>query len=189
MPSKAAPKRSSEDITSEPLVKHLPVGISEGSLIDFETTGLDPRTSDVVTLGYIVGNTMHILQRRDTGPSFDKRVKEVLESLPEPIFAYNSPFEERFTRDKYGLARRFGDIMAPWKRRADEEGLKWPKLEELLPDPETYFGDKITGGAQVPGIWADYLATRNVDLLERIVRHNEIDLLRELMLLVRYGFD
>ena len=79
--------------------------------------------------------------------------------------------------------------MAPWKRRADAEGLKWPKLEELLPDPETYFGDEITSGKQVPIIWREYLATGDEELLERIVRHNEIDLLRELMLLVRYGFD
>jgi len=187
--STGTPSKSREKVLSEPLIRDLPVGVSKGSLIDFETTGLDPKTSDVVTLGYVVGSTMRILQRRDRTPLFDKKVKEVLESLPEPIFAYNSSFEEKFAREKYGINRRFGDIMAPWKRRADNEGLKWPKLEELLPDPETYFGDEITSGAQVPRIWANYLATGNEDLLDQIVRHNEIDLLRELMLLVRYGFD
>lgn len=189
MPANAQPKVGNSTPALEPMVRNLPVGVAEGSLIDFETTGLDPKTCDVVTLGYVVGNTLRILQRRDSSPSFDKRVKEVLVALPEPIFAYNSSFEEKFAREKYGISRKFGDIMAPWRRRADAEGLKWPKLDELLPDPETYFGDEITSGAQIPRIWAEYLATGKSELLDRIVRHNEIDLLRELMLLVRYGFE
>jgi uncharacterized protein YprB with RNaseH-like and TPR domain len=169
--------------------KELAVGIAKGCLLDFETTGLDPATSEVITFGYIVGSTLTILQRRDASPSFDREVRELLESLPEPLFAYNSSFEEKFARMKYGVSRKFGDVMGPWKRRADAEGVKWPKLDELLPDPETYFGDEITSGAQVPALWREFLQSGNDGLLTKIVRHNEIDLLRELMLLVRFGFD
>lgn len=169
--------------------RSLGVGIAKGSLLDFETTGLDPATDMVLTVGYIAGSHLRILQRTTQTDDFDRHAKDVLSTLPEPIFAYNASFEERWLKSKYGIQRQFADIMLPWKRRAETEGRKWPKLEELLPDPETYFGEAIVSGRHVPELWAEYLRTKEVAHLDKIVRHNEIDLLRELMLLVRYGVD
>ena len=164
------------------------IGIPDGSLIDFETTGLDPRCDEIVTFGYIEGSALKIIQReRGVEADFLKIIGRDLKRLPQPFYAYNAEFEYDFIKTKLGLNARFVDLMEPWREKAAEKKIKWPKLGELISEPEEYFGEEVIRGENVPELWRKYLRTKNFKHLQPIIRHNQIDLLRELVLLIHYS--
>lgn len=164
------------------------IGIPKGSLIDFETTGLNPHQSEIVTFGYIMGSSLKIIQRKDgSEENFLKLISYDLGKLPQPFYAYNAKFERDFIMARFEIDARFVDLMDPWKRKAAEKSIKWPKLGELISEPEEYFGERIIKGEDVPELWNKYLRTKNFEHLEPIIRHNKIDLLRELVLLIHYS--
>lgn len=76
------------------------------------------------------------------------------------------------------------DILDPWKNKANELGIKAPKLDALVPGPEKYVGEKTTTGKDIVQIWKLYLESSNLDHLKLIIRHNQIDLLQELAALI-----
>jgi hypothetical protein len=39
------------------------------------------------------------------------------------------------------------------QREDRARGLKWPKLDELVSEPEEYFGEARVSGRDVPAIW------------------------------------
>jgi DNA polymerase III epsilon subunit-like protein len=167
--------------------RELLVGVPNGTLLDFETTGLDETTNEIITTGVVFGNTLRILQRKTREKDyFYRRSKELLSKAPQPFYAYNVSFEQKFLRAHLGIEAKTVDIFTPWKVRADAIRLKWPKLDDLLPHPEIYYSGKVTTGADIPPLWQKYLETKEERYLHEIVRHNEIDLLRELMLMVHY---
>lgn len=175
-------------------VYSLPLNVSEGSLIDFETTGIPGIDSscEVVTLGYLKGDTVTIIQRsaKDT-EHFYRDVRRILDNSPRPFYSYNTQFE----RDIMQLELRmrvsetdFIDLMSPWKAKADEIRKKWPSLGELISEPEDYYGQGKITGRNVPELWGEYLSTSDQDILKRIMEHCFSDILREATLLLRYPF-
>lgn len=187
------------------------VGVPKGSLIDLETTGLDALGNELVTFGYIWGNTLRIIQRKceESELVFVKRVKPILEKLPQPFYAYNTDFERDFIKTKFGITAEFVDLMEPWKRKAEKTPchqcggkgmvsgricdhcfgrgrLKWPKLGELISEPGKYFGEKVIQGGDVPEFWDKYRKTRDFKYLLPIIQHCQIDLLRGLILLIHF---
>ena len=61
------------------------VGIWEGSVIDIETTGLNPASDEIVTLGFIEDNKLQIIQRTSKDKAeYYKELKEVVTNLKAP---------------------------------------------------------------------------------------------------------
>jgi uncharacterized protein YprB with RNaseH-like and TPR domain len=166
--------------------RELLVSIPKGTLVDIETTGLDGKYDEVIVFGYIQGNCLEIICRtsRDEEP-FIARLAQLVPKLPRPFHAYNLSFEKGFLKAK-GMDIEGIDLFQPWKKKADELSLKWPKLDELFSHAEHYFNEPVISGKDIPELWERYLHTGNEDYLQQIIRHNESDLLRELYLLVYY---
>lgn len=170
----------------------LAMAVSQGSLIDFETTGRPriDRSHEVVTLGYMEENRVIITQRKgEDREGFYEEVKQILRGLPKPYFSYNAGFERSVFETELGISTKkddFVDIMGPWKVRADGLGLKWPKLGELISEPEEYFEHHVASGKDVPDLWKGYLGSRDEKILRVIMEHCLSDILREAVLLIRY---
>jgi hypothetical protein len=165
----------------------------QGSLIDFETTGIPGRDEEheVICLGYFSGNRIVIIQRKTKERvAFYSEVKEVLKALPRPFYSYNSKFEQDVMEKELGMqaqAYDFVDIMKPWREKAERAGIKWPRLDDLISEPEDYFGEGKISGKDVPGLWKAYLAGATERLLKMIMEHCLSDILREAILLIRYS--
>jgi len=171
----------------------LVLGLENGSLIDFETTGrlgIDSE-HEVITLGYFNQRNLVVVQRK----TFQKEVfyvemRNILKALPRPFYSYNADFERAVVTKELGIVANpaeFVDIMIPWKTKADRFRLKWPKLDELISEPEDYFKDNKISGTDVPGLWKEYLARGTEAPLRMIMKHNLSDLLREMILLRTKG--
>mgnify|MGYP002154993440 CR=1 FL=1 len=87
-----------------------------------------------------------------------------------------------------GLKIKGVDLFQPWKELTGRRGEKLPKLDELATEPEEYFKLERTKGSDIPLVWEEYCETRQTELLKKIIRHNQSDLLRELYLLIHYPF-
>jgi len=167
----------------------LALGIEKGSLIDFETTGLlKDKEHEIVGFGYIVANRLIILGRRskEKGPYYSE-IRRVIKKLPKPFYAYNVGFERGILGIELGISSetsRFIDLQTPWRSEADAKGLKWPKLDELIPEQEEHFEGIRIGGKDIPGLWKAYLSSDSENLLRMIMQHNLADLLRETILLL-----
>lgn len=170
----------------------LVMGIQGGSLIDFETTGRPGKDGEheVITLGYMEGNKVIITQRKTKDTTqFYRETKSTVEALSKPYFSYNADFEREIMQRELGMSvkrEEFVDVMGPWRTKADGRGLKWPKLDELISEPEDYFKEHKISGSDVPSIWKAYLITQDEKLLKIIMEHCLSDILREAILLIRY---
>ena len=168
------------------------LGVNVGSLIDFETTGVPGKhpEHEIVTLGSLVRDKLHIIQRKSRNKEpFYGEVRRIVRELPRPIYAYNTDFEKSIIITELGIRAKdseFVDLMKPWREKASKSGIKWPKLEELISEPEDYFRERKTTGRDVPVLWKEYLETDNDNLLDRIMSHCLSDMLREMVLLIRY---
>ncbi|GEM_PF-3388702 len=78
--------------------------------------------------------------------------------------------------------------MEPWRVKADEIEFKYSTLEELIPAPEAYIGEKRTTAMDVAFLWRKYLREANVRDLATIIRHNQIDLLQAMAALMFESF-
>lgn len=162
-------------------------GIFEGSIIDLETTGLEPHKSEIITFGYIVKNILKVIQRREaTEYRFLEKMKQELSNLPYPIYAFNAEFESKFLKHKLGQEISLIDIRAPLAERANKLGLDFPSLDKLASVPREYFGEKPMYGRDAPKSWEIYLKTGQNSFLVPIVHHNIEDLLRALYILMHY---
>ena len=170
----------------------LALGVNVGSLIDFETTGVPGKhpEHEIVTLGSLVRDKLHIVQRKSRNKEpFYSEVRRIVRELPRPIYAYNTDFEKSIINVELGISAKdseFVDLMKPWKEKASRSGIKWPKLEELISEPEDDFREKKITGRDVPVLWKEYIETGDDNLLDRIMSHCLSDMLREMVLLVRY---
>ena len=182
-------------MSGQPLITttiDMALGVNLGSLIDFETTGVPGKhpEHEIVTLGYMVRDKLHILQRKskDREPFYGE-VRKIVKELPRPIYAYNSDFEKSIIIAELGIPAKdseFVDLMKPWREKASKSGIKWPKLKELISEPEDYFRERKTMGRDVPVLWKEYLETGDDNLLDRIMSHCLSDMLTEMVPLVRY---
>jgi hypothetical protein len=173
--------------------KILALVMQNGTLVDFETTGIPGKTKtcEVVTMGYLSSNKAVIVQRksRDKRPFYAEIIKTI-DGLPKPFFAYNASFERDIMKSELGLPvanRDFVDLMSGWRAKAEDKGTKWPGVSDLMSEPEDYFEELKITGASVPVLW-DLYATQGfaVELLELIAGHCLSDILREAVLLLRY---
>jgi hypothetical protein len=167
------------------------LGLYKGTLIDFETSGridIDP-SSEVITSGYLTQNQLVIIQRKSIErEDYYREITSVLSHLPRPFYAYNYLFEMNIMKKELGMDVKdsdFVDIMKPFKELAELKNMKWPKLDELVSEPEDYFGERKVSGKDVPELWAAYLKGGDELILEAIARHCLSDVLREMVLLVR----
>jgi hypothetical protein len=164
--------------------KTMPVGLFEGSIVDIETTGREPETSELVTYGCLVNNQMRVLQRVEASErEFCQSVHDEIALLTTPIYAYNAGFDAGYLSSKLGDDIKLMDIMDPWKARAEKEGLKWPSLDDLAAVPREYFGERQMQARAVPLIWSRYLESADMRLLSQIVRHVMEDLRQALYVL------
>lgn len=182
-------------MSGEPILTttiELALGVNVGSLIDFETTGVPGMhpEHEIVTLGSLVRDKLHIIQRKSRNKEpFYGKVRKVIRELPRPIYAYNTDFEKSVIITELGIRAKdsdFVDLMKPWREKASKSGIKWPKLEELISEPEDYFRERKTMGRDVPVLWKEYLETGDDNLLDRIMSHCLSDMLTEMVPLVRY---
>lgn len=169
----------------------LAVGVQDGTLIDFETTGIpgkDPE-HEIVTIGYLYANKLVVKQRKTVEREpFYTEVRNVIAHVPRPLYSYNSKFERDIIEGELGLSlppKDIVDIMEPWRKRAEDAGMKWPKLDELISEPEDYFGEEKITGRDVPRLWKEYLASGRERSLQKIMEHSLSDMLRETLLLLR----
>lgn len=173
----------------------VPLAVTTGTLIDFETTGIPKvtQTHEVITLGYLERNNAVLIQRktREKEP-FYQSIRPIIERLPRPFYTYNSDFERDVISFELGMSvpsSDFVDLMGPWRAKAEEIYEKWPKLDELISEPEDYFRESKTTGAKIPTMWSWYLdGTAKEGILDLIIDHCLSDLLREAYLLLRYPF-
>lgn len=167
--------------------------VARGSLIDFETTGIpfETPTHEVVTLGFLSGDDITIIQRRarDKTP-FYAAVCKVVQALPRPFYSYNAEFERNILLCELGVnvpRSDLVDLMLPWRNQAQERNLKWPRLDDLISEPEDYFHIGKISGRDVPKLWDFYLSSGgDEETLNQIIEHCLSDLLREAILILRY---
>lgn len=162
------------------------VGATKGVVVDIETTGLTAN-DEIITLGFVSGNTISIFQRKSLNAKpFYSKIKEVLLGISKPLYAYNSRFEEKFFKRELEVEIEVIDLMEPWRNIAEKHKMKWPKLDELVTEPEIYFNITRISSKHMPTLWRGYLSSGENTFLELIMKHNSSDLLRELYLLVQY---
>lgn len=138
----------------------------QGTIIDLETTGLS--TSDsVITLGILSGSGYKIFQSTDDSNLLDC-LKPVIQAFRRPIYAFNKGFEEAFL----GLEVDVELQNMRYERKSDAIHISG------LEDP--FDGS----GRLVPLEWSSYLQDRKSDHLQKIITHNEADLLSELCLAI-----
>jgi uncharacterized protein YprB with RNaseH-like and TPR domain len=170
----------------------LALGVQEGTLIDFETTGIPGKTPEheVVTLGYLYLNKLAVMQRKSHEKEpFYEEVRKTIVHLPRPLYSYNAKFEREIIEDELGLhlpEKDILDIMEPWRTKAESMGKKWPKLDELISVPGDYFGEEKTTGRDVPRLWQEYLTTHSEAILKKIMDHCLSDVVRESVLLLSF---
>lgn len=168
----------------------VPISIS-GTIVDVETTGIDPELGDVITCGCFSGNKISIFQRVDPTEDGKRKFFRVLYNwssfYPRPYYAYNKRFEENWLKIRFDH-----DLMSKWKKTAenniskDGRTLKWPKVSELISLPHNYYGLEDIDGKDVPIIWKEFCDTKGKDIkiLDKIIFHNLNDLIREACLLM-----
>lgn len=121
--------------------------------------------------------------------AFYEETRQTLQQLPKPPYSYNAEFERNIMEIELGMHVKdhdLVDIMKPWKEQANNHGLKWPKLDELISEPEDYFRINKISGKDIPGLWKRYLSEGNESILRKIMERSLSDILRETVLLIRY---
>jgi uncharacterized protein YprB with RNaseH-like and TPR domain len=170
----------------------LAISVHNGTVIDFETTGIPGKDKDheAITLGYLHGSELVIIQRKTKEKAlFYEELREMLQGLPRPFYAYNAKFERSMMEVELGVRvddQAFVDLMHPWSQKADQHGLKWPKLDELMSEPGGYFKENKVSGKDIPGLWKAYIDTGDESKLQTIMQHCLSDVLRAAILLIRY---
>jgi uncharacterized protein YprB with RNaseH-like and TPR domain len=168
----------------------LALSIEKGTLIDLETSGIPGKDleHEITCLGYITSNNLVILVRKSQNKElFYREIRPIVKKLPKPFYGFKVDFEKKVIERELEIILKEDeliDLQQPYKIKANSLGLKWPKLDELISEPEKYFGDMQVRGKDCPGLWKGYLATGNENLLKMIMQHNLSDLLRETMLML-----
>jgi DNA polymerase III epsilon subunit-like protein len=153
----------------------------KGTIFDVETTGWTPSVGELITIGYVSGSKLRMIQRDDRDSAQKNRIYEIAKSLtflPHPYMAYNKSFEERWLRFKIDY-----DLWGRWKELGTEIGAKWPGLRELVPSLFEYFDPELHR-QNIPSLWEKYVKDDNEDALMEIVAHNLEDLMKSYYLYI-----
>ena len=165
-----------------------------GTIIDIETSDLEPEEGEIVTLGYISGSKLRSITRTKDLPytTFIEEIRRELGSLRKPFFAYNKDFEQKWF-DSLGIIHSWKDIMLPIKRVINfiRENthcrVKWSKLHEAFPLRFLHnlgLRDFDVENERIGDLWNEHLKTGNLEPLMMITQHNVLDLLTEATALI-----
>src|SRR5256885_16882498 len=97
--------------------EELPLALSHGTILDVETTGLEPSRNGIVCFGSISGSTLEIRCRtRDSrATDFHLELNRILTDSPQPFYAYNAKFDGLMLQKHVGYrGPRFIDLFEPW---------------------------------------------------------------------------
>ena len=168
--------------------KKLPAGLVQGTIINLETTGLDPPGNDIITCGFLEHNIITVIQRIEANPTeFYDIISEKLSNLVHPIYAYDARFHEAFLLAKLHIPIELTDIFEPWRDKARTKGLSYPSLDDLASVPREYFGEIVVPEREVRSLWASYAKTQDKRKLSLIVRHCMEDLRQALYVMTFMG--
>jgi len=151
--------------------------LDKGSILDIETTGIDPLSDKIITLGIIRKNFLLIYQliKEDSYWRFLQLCKRIAKKQPTPRYAYSSHFEADFLNlkdDKWlDLTQYFEvdyDYENPFRRYSLIDVTRHPFPNEPID----------IDGSQIPTEWQEYLKTKNKIHLTNITYHSACDLLR-----------
>lgn len=86
--------------------QELSVAVKAGTIIDLETTGVQPSKSHIICFGCICGTTLEIRVRHRgaTWKGFYNHLRRVVKDLPRPFHAYNAKFDQRFLKRHLGYS-------------------------------------------------------------------------------------
>jgi len=162
--------------------------LKKGSIIDVETTGLDPQQDHIITLGILKGNQARILQLiKPNYTRFQNLCHYTAQEQPKPHHAYASQFEQQFLRTNTATSD-WHDLNQYFEVEYDYENpLRRCRLADCTTHPfpsEPYDID----GPQVPQAWQLWLRTKDANFLTDIVWHSLCDLLRTQQLVARKRF-
>ncbi len=117
--------------------QELPVAVKSGTIVDLETTGIQPSKSHIICLGCVFGTTLEIRakSRKATWKGFYNHLRPVVKALPRPFHAYNAKFDKGFLKRHLGYRGSVIDLFEPWRSRAESRISKWPSLDELIRGP------------------------------------------------------
>jgi len=159
--------------------------LAKGSVIDVETTGLNPETDDIITMGILQKDRAVIHQL--TTPlyePFKTYCHNRATRTPLPRYAYNTGFESQFLNIKEG----WHDLT----QYAERRGYDWnnpdydPYIRVHLTDCTcSVFKEPNITGADVPHTWQEWLNTHKPETLSKITLHCLADLLRTRQLIDR----
>jgi len=163
----------------------LPVYVLEGTIIDIETDG----SNEIIVFGYISENSLvSVLRTIQTDYNlFLRQIYKKLKILRKPFYGYNTDFEKKFL----GYNDIWIDLMSIHKRLSKMNNVKFPKLKEVSPAAYLNYynlSNLDISNKEVPNYWKNYILSKDESILEAIIRHNVIDLLSELNLLLANKF-
>lgn len=149
--------------------------LHKGCIIDIETTGLNPASDQIITLGIIKKKLLLIYQliHEDSYHRFHSLCHRVVKEQPIPRYGYACRFEADFLKilddDWQDLTQHFEvDSDPPYRRYSLASVTRHPFPNEPID----------MGGSQVPVEWTEYLKTKNTIHLANIVYHAVCDLHR-----------
>lgn len=135
----------------------------DGAVVDVETVSLRPRPDGMFAFGYMAGGGIRVLAAEDAADcqNLVAEARRLWRTLPRPIYAYNKAFVADWLADAFGHGVEIDcDAMEAWKNAADRQGLKWPRLRELMRPPLYYYRWGV----------ADYTREREPRRLRRAIR-------------------
>lgn len=163
--------------------------LRKGSIIDIETTGLDPNFDNIIAIGILERNIAKVHQL--TKPhyvSFKRYCQRKTEGSPKPRYAYAAGFEQDFLNVQHGLLADWEDL-TQYKER---QGYDWNSKDydtyirlHLDQCTLTPFHEPDILSREVPNYWQAWLNDRKPKNLWSISYHCLCDLLRERQLVKR----
>ena len=152
-----------------PTEHHLP----KGCIIDVETTGLNPETDDIITMGILQKDRAVIHQLTTSAyQQFRTYCRNRADRTPLPRYGYNTRFESEFLSIEEGWHDLTRSTFARGRLHLTDCTFSVFKEPDII-------------GADVPKTWQEWLNTHKPETLSQITLHCLADLLRTRQLIDR----
>lgn len=160
--------------------------LNRGSIIDIETTGLNPEPGDyynpqshTISLGIYSGHLIRIYQLAK--PDYERfriLARRIARKTPQPRYAYAAHFEQSFL----GIPEGWHDLTR-YREPYYNDWENWHnyryRLADVTQGPYEKPEDLDIDSSDVPQTWENWLRTKDWRQLAEISWHNYCDLLRE----------
>jgi len=151
--------------------------LTNGCIVDIETTGLNPLSDKIITLGIIKKNLLLIYQltHEDSYWRFWSLCNRLVKKQPIPRYGYACGFEADFLKI---LDDNWHDLTEYFEVDYDNEcPVRRYSLVDVTRHP--FPNEPIDiDGSQVPQEWQQYLTSKNKIHLTNIIYHSVCDLHR-----------